>query len=193
MLFEECALKRDFTELRCFDMVAIAEAACYYMVHTLKPLHTELSISRHERESIFNDETLNKSCCVCPKGLELEATHRKFPLFYGNTISHNQHTTFPPMKRDYVKWWLWKQLTTVDFSRLTFDARRWMIETLFAPARLYFILKTMEESYELENVQNGNVLEVLCMNIDKVWSLLKHLFEKVIDKALPMIKTNLTA
>ena len=104
VIFEECALKRDFTELRCFDTVMIAEAARYYMLHTLKPRYSELSISQQEREVILNDKTLNKRCCVCRRGLELEITHRKFSLFDGNTIPHNQHTTFPPMERDNVKW-----------------------------------------------------------------------------------------
>ena len=57
-------------------------------------------------------------------------------------------------------------------------------ETLFAPTRLYFILKKTEESYAFENVQSGNVLEVLCINMNEVWSLLKRLFEKVFDKVL---------
>ena len=67
------------------------------------------------------------------------------------------------MERDDVKWWLWKQLTTMDLSRLTFDAQRWTMgkETLFAPALLYFLLKAMEKVFEYENVQNGNVLEML--------------------------------
>ena len=124
LLFEECTLKGEFLELRCFDIVMIAEAACYYMVHTLKPCYSELSISQQEREVILNDKTLNKRCCVCRRGLELEITHRTFPLFDGNTIPHNQHTTFPPMERDNVKWWLWKQLTTLDLS---LAARRWFM------------------------------------------------------------------
>ena len=57
-------------------------------------------------------------------------------------------------------------------------------ETLFAQARLYFILKTMEESYGFENAQNGDVLEVLCKNVDEVWNLLERLSEKVFDKPL---------
>ena len=185
---------------RFYRVEMIAEAARYYMVHIFKPRYSELSISQQEREVILTDETINKTCCVCQRGLELEITHRKFLLFDGNTIPHNQHSTFPPMERDNMKWWLRKQLTTMDLSRLSLAARRWMMgkeykivkETLFAPAQLYFMLKTVDESYEFENVQNSNVLEVLCMNMDEVWSLLERLFEKVFDKALTYDKTNFT-
>ena len=146
--------KTRFYRIQMFWYGMIAGAARYYMMPTLKPRYSELSISQQEREVILNDETLNKRYCVCRRGLELEITHRKFALFDGNTIPHNQHTTFPPMERGNVKGWLWKQLTTMDLSRLSLTARRWMMgkeseavkETLFAPARLYFILKTMEES-----------------------------------------------
>ena len=95
----------------------IAEAARYYMVHTLKPRYSELSMSQQEREVILNDETLNKRCCVCRRRLESEITHRNCPLFDAITIPHNQHTTFSPMERGNVKWWLWKQLTTMDLSQ----------------------------------------------------------------------------
>ena len=103
VFFEECALKQNFAELRCSDIVMVAEAALYYIVQSLKPRQSELIISQQEREVIFNDETLNKTCCVCRRGLELEIMHRRFPLFDGNTIPHNQHTTFPPMERDKFK------------------------------------------------------------------------------------------
>ena len=130
--------------------------------------------------------------CVCRRGLKLEITHRKFFLIDGNPIPHNQHTSFLLMERDNVKWWLWKQLTTLDLSQLSLATQKWMMgkeyetvkETLFAPAQLYFILKTMEESYEFESVQNGNVLEVLCLIMDEVLNLLERLSEKVFDKPL---------
>ena len=56
-------------------------------------------------------------------------------------------------------------------------------ETLFTLARLFFILKTMEESYEFSNVQNSNVLEMLRISMNDVWSFLERLLKKVFDKA----------
>ena len=91
MLFEVSALKRDFTELRCFDMVLIAKAARYYMVHTLKLRYSEFSISQQESELILHHETLNKTRCICRRGLKLEITHRKFSLFDGSTIPHKAY------------------------------------------------------------------------------------------------------
>ena len=119
--------------------------------------------------------------------MALRIPFRKFLLFDASTIPHNQRIAYPPMERDNIKWWLWNQLTVINLSRLSESARVWLIgkeyesikESLIVPARLHFILKTMEESFEHKSIQNGNVLEVLCMNMDEVWSILKCFYKSV--------------